>query len=44
VHTAIDVSSGTLAGFALGLAAFVFVRWATDKWSGEAARGSSADA
>jgi phosphatidylglycerophosphatase B len=31
VHTAIDVSSGTLVGFALGLAAFIFVRWATDK-------------
>jgi phosphatidylglycerophosphatase B len=34
VHTAIDVASGTLVGFALGLAAFVFVRWTTDKLSG----------
>jgi phosphatidylglycerophosphatase B len=33
VHSAIDVSSGTLAGFALGLGAFVFVRWTTDKAS-----------
>lgn len=31
VHTAIDVSSGALTGFALGLGAFVFVRWSTDK-------------
>jgi phosphatidylglycerophosphatase B len=35
VHTAIDVSSGTLAGFALGLGAFVFVRWTTERF-GEA--------
>jgi phosphatidylglycerophosphatase B len=31
VHTAIDVSGGTLAGFALGLGAFVFVRWTTNR-------------
>lgn len=33
VHTPIDVSSGTLTGFALGLAAFVCVRWSTNKFA-----------
>lgn len=30
VHSAVDVTAGTLAGFAWGLAAFAFVRWSAD--------------
>jgi phosphatidylglycerophosphatase B len=35
VHSGVDVTVGALAGYAWGLAAFVFVRWATDRFGGE---------
>jgi phosphatidylglycerophosphatase B len=38
VHSGVDVTVGALAGYAWGLGAFVCVRWAADRFAGDAVR------